>query len=96
MEEALRHRVVSSTMEGMALQNPADGEPRAAQDSVSGDGGDRVLRARRDESASPREKRRDEPLVDDDWRDSELAKHALILAFRPPLDNWQSECYTAN
>ena len=94
--EALRHRIVPPAMEGMAFQDPADGEPRAAQDSVFGDRGDRVLRARRDESASPREKRRDEPLVDDDGHDGELAKHALILAFRPPLDNWQSECYTAN
>ena len=83
-------------MEGMALENPADGEPRAAQHSVLGDRADRVLRARRDESAPPREQRRDEPSVEEDRSNGELAEHASILAFRPPLDNWQPKGYTAN
>jgi len=84
---SLWHGIVAARVEWMAFQDPADGQPQAARDSVLGDGGDCVLRARRDESASSREKRRDESLVKDNRRDGELAEHASILAFRLPLDN---------
>lgn len=92
----LRHRVVPAGMKRVALEESPDGEPGAAEDAVPGDRLDCVLRTGGDEPTAVREKRRNESSVEADRGDRELAEHASILAFPPPLDNWQSSCYTAS
>src|SRR4051812_25270004 len=63
MMETGRDRIESALVPGVTTGNAFDGEPRAAQRAVIFDGFDRVVRARRIETAARPEQRADGELV---------------------------------
>ena len=84
-----RDRVVAPVAPRVAAQQPPARQHEAAQRAVVAHGLDRVVRARRQVLAAPRQQRRDEALVEADRREQDGAHGAH--AFAPPSPATSSE-----
>lgn len=71
----------------MTLQDPLHRKPQSPNHTVFLDGSYCIVRACRIETTAIGQQGREYPLIDPDWEDEYLAKHASILLVNLPLDN---------